>query len=714
MPSLLDDPEAYAFAAQIAEDRRRKLTNQQALNAILQGVGDLPYTLLGAPVEISTGLLRAGGMAQGEQAGGIDYFKRKATELGIRPPDSDNPTMRDMRMASEIAMGGVDPTRVARAGGAVAGAVAREAKPIIGDALENYMAKSGLAPRVAPEGGLLNAKPTAPVSPAGFYSATEQAALNLQRNKGQGQAFINDLMKAPDVKKDELEYMGLLGDFAKKPQTTKQELIDYIQANRTIMGEKRLGDQPTRWEGNTLFVDNEPVGSIRDTSAGFAWRTPDGKYEVLGGRMFDAVEKVEQRLGISVPEQATPKYGQYTLPGGENYREVLLTLPTKRELPSGYKVMQNPSTAPNAQKYIVVDKSGERYGSGNTESDALNKYFEYHTTDAYKSSHWDEPNVMAHLRLNDRVDVDGKKMTLIEEVQSDWHQAGREKGYNTGTSSRKATTAIRQDGFWEVRDQNGEFVSNIMDYTLPNANEATALEVANARIQANNATNVASSEMVPDAPMKDTWYQTALRKAVKDAIDQGSDRVGITTGARQAERYDLSKQVDGVFYTKNDDGTFNVSVAKGDKEVWADTSVKPEKLSDVIGKDLTKKIVDGSGADENGVKALRGLDLEVGGEGMKKYYDDIYPKYLEKFAKKYGSKVSDGSVPTERSRDASGIPSMYPQQEPVKYIEITPEMRKALGGKDKGVPLFGAGALPFGLLAADEEIKKDMQSLLGY
>jgi len=158
MPSLLDDPEAYAFAAQIAEDRRRKLTNQQALNAILQGVGDLPYTLLGAPVEISTGLLRAGGMAQGEQAGGIDYFKRKATELGIRPPDSDNPTMRDMRMGAEIAMGGVDPTRVARAGGAVAGAVAREAKPIIGDALENYMAKSGLAPRVAPEGGLLGGK----------------------------------------------------------------------------------------------------------------------------------------------------------------------------------------------------------------------------------------------------------------------------------------------------------------------------------------------------------------------------------------------------------------------------------------------------------------------------------------------------------------------------------------------------------------------------
>ena len=153
MPSLLDDPEAYAFSDLVSEDRRRKLNNQQALNAILQGVGDLPYSLLGAPVDIGTGLLRAAGYAQGEQIGGGDWIKRQATELGIRPPESTDPTMRDLRMASEIVSGAIDPTRVARAGGAVAGAVAREAKPIIGDALENYMARSGLAPRVVPESG---------------------------------------------------------------------------------------------------------------------------------------------------------------------------------------------------------------------------------------------------------------------------------------------------------------------------------------------------------------------------------------------------------------------------------------------------------------------------------------------------------------------------------------------------------------------------------
>jgi hypothetical protein len=33
------------------------------------------------------------------------------------------------------------------------------------------------------------------------------------------------------------------------------------------------------------------------------------------------------------------------------------------------------------------------------------------------------------MRVNDRVDADGKKVLFVEEVQSDWHQAGRKKGY---------------------------------------------------------------------------------------------------------------------------------------------------------------------------------------------------------------------------------------------------------------------------------------------
>ena len=577
------------------------------------------------------------------------------------------------------------------------------AKPMVGNAMEGYMARTGLAPRMMPESPAMPTTPTAPVSPAGFYSAAEQAALNLPRNKGTGQALLNDLMKGADVKKDELQATGVLDAFANRPQATKQELVDFLQANRIEVGQTVKSSQnpypyksAVEWQNAIFDAENNGNWDLADRIS-TAWEQYDG----------------------AVPSSKIPRYESYTLPGGENYREVLLTLPTKRELPSGYKVMPNPSTASNAQKYIVVDKSGERYGSGNTESDALNKYFEYHTPDAYKSSHWDEPNVMAHLRLNDRVDVDGKKMTMIEEVQSDWHQAGREKGYGPKMEDSVEAYYVTEDG-QRIQIGFGTTKEDAIKYIDPGWKHLVDIkyETQTRKI----------GEGVPDAPMKETWYQTALRKAVKDAIDSGSDRVGIPTGARQAERYDLSKQVDELLYKKNADGTYQLSAqARGRGNMIGD-AISEEKLSDYVGKDIAKSISENSGKTVNlggsgsvsqpkdEWKSMSGIDFKIGGEGMKKYYDEVYPKYLDKFAKKYGSKVSEGGV-AQAPKSASEVleftggqkyangqitwdelvelnPSLKNEfKEPVRYIDITPAMRKALGGKDKGVPLFQAAPL---------------------
>ena len=94
---------------------------------------------------------------------------------------------------------------------------------------------------VPPEQGLFQTKPQAPVSDIGFYSAAEQAALNLARNKGTGQSFLNDLMKAPDVKKEELAFTGLDDFLANKPNVTKQEIQDFIGQNKVAVNEVTLG-----------------------------------------------------------------------------------------------------------------------------------------------------------------------------------------------------------------------------------------------------------------------------------------------------------------------------------------------------------------------------------------------------------------------------------------------------------------------------------------
>ena len=920
---LLGDPEAAAFAPAFAKDKRRKPSNIDVLNAGIAGIGDLAYDAAGFPVDLSAGLMRALGFDVGQTVMGSDWLKSKATSAGIRPPESADPTLRDVRLGAEMMSGGIDPFATAKGIGMAGSAIAREAAPIVGRGLENYANKAGLNMNMLPpeaaakvmgqtkivdEAGLpelyyrgakskyeplssagVNAasksgdiglwmskspdlassytgsqglghvspaypdvrnplvidagknlwseipskavedvlgvklssptvttdqvariakdrgfdgvqfknvidvkggrmateasmQPTdvlvafnpkavrsalsdkaiagvarvpprpkapvqqavqkpmvmAPVSESGFYSAVEQAALNLEKTDGTGQGLLNELMKAPDVKKDEMDAIGLIDAFKDKPKTTKQELIDYIGQNKIELGSTVRQDYEVpkvnlqRLDadlGKTIKSPSEEMTdgvwdfSFKDPAIGEkisykAYRIPS--YNGMGGvRVPERVDLYDGR-GNLVDEFATvqdaqryvendaivtarheygptrPKFRDYALDDGKNYQETLLTLPSSAK-PMSY------------DDWLKSGRQGEWSSTGVQTS-----------RPDYISGHWEQPNVMAHVRTQDFVDADGKNMRVIEEVQSDWHQAGREKGYGNKLKERYSFNEL-PDGRIELLDE-GRLVSTSrnMDDAVQEAKAVDGYDYG-----------------VPDAPMKETWYQTALRKAVKDAIDAGQDRVGITTGARQAERYNLRKQVDGVFYTKNDDGTFNVSVAKNDKEVWADTSIKPEKLSDVIGKELTKKIVDGSGANENGVKALRGLELEIGGEGMKKYYDDVYPKYLEKFAKKYGATVKEVNVkvgdewpfPIEVSSDgnqywlygrdprADGVQRNLSKKfdnlgdaykardeiydgyhEPVRYIEITPEMRKAFGGKDKGVPLFQAAPLiPVGI-----------------
>ena len=74
--------------------------------------------------------------------------------------------------------------------------------------------------------------------------------------------------------------------------------------------------------------------------------------------------------------------------------------------------------------------------------------------------------------------------------------------------------------------------------------------------------------------------------------------------------------------------------------------------------------------------------LQIGGEGMKAFYDKVIKKHATKLAKKHGSKVEIKDVDT-----GSGTEQVWP-------MKITPEMKKAMAG---GVTLGGAAVLP-GLL----------------
>lgn len=191
---------------------------------------------------------------------------------------------------------------------------------------------------VPPEQGLFQAKPQAPVSDIGFYSAAEQAALNLARNKGTGQSFINDLMKAPDVKKEELAYTGLDDFLRDKPNVTKQEVQDFLANNRVDVQEVRLGEAAAEdpigiAKRKEIFDKYEPqIQALYKDMDSYRYDTPREVLQSTDNRLrkLQEMRDAEANAYYVIPESTPTRYQKYQLAGGENYREILLTLPQKK------------------------------------------------------------------------------------------------------------------------------------------------------------------------------------------------------------------------------------------------------------------------------------------------------------------------------------------------------------------------------------------------
>lgn len=499
-------------------------------------------------------------------------------------------------------------------------------------------------------------KALAPASDIGFYSPTEAAALNVQRKSGAGQAFLNDIMKGENVKSDEISGMGLDTFLKGRTSVTAAEVQDYIAQNKLGLGESVYGGKIT--EDPVGMAKRQEIFDAYNPAIRQAYADLNTSYN--HSEIYARIERLSKErdkkadAAYKMPEPRRTQFDQYAITGGENYREVVLTLPDPKD------AMMDQVRALGITKNkdsITINDILQRGGS-----DELAEGWQNASKNTYKSSHFDEPNVLAHLRMSDRV-TDGKKTLLVDEVQSDWHQEGREQGYAQPETARlKGEVVPDESGTYKVVWEDGTFSGG---YSAEGAAAKAAEGKSNAK------------KGVPDAPYKEDWYQLALRRAVKEAVDGGYDRVALPTGARVNERFDLSKQIDRIDYNKNDDGTYNMSAIKDGQEVFAKEGLDEKELSGIIGKDVAKKIVGDEGSSapkadrweaEDGdvpeFKSLSGLDLKIGGEGNKKYYDEIYPTYLKKFGKKYGSQSGMTTV------DAGGTP------EPLHYMDITPAMRK--------------------------------------
>ena len=358
-------------------------------------------------------------------------------------------------------------------------------------------------------------------------------------------------------------------------------------------------------------------------------------------------------------------FSEYTLPGGENYREVLLTLPQR--------------DVSNAElEALAVSRFGKEiedlsYSELNQITDARK---------GFTQGHFDEPNVLAHMRLNDRTGPNGEKILFVEEVQSDWHQQGRKRGYDT--PKRGYTAEEVEQMRQRVRDERNRIYAEYDAGQITRDQRNAALDNTQGIIEeANRAEGIYKQNRVPDAPLKKNWHEMAMRRVIRMASEEGYDSIAWTPGQLQADRYDLSKHIDALRVEKIRDGEkagqFLVAGRKGASTHSSfQRVVTEEELPNVIGKDLAAKVVKDAPKYPDGTE-YTGLDLKVGGEGMKGFYDKIIKNYAEKFGKKFGAKV--------------GVTKIGDGDE-VWSLPITKKMRDSV--MKKGVPLFGAGAIAAG------------------
>ena len=643
-----------------------------------------------------------------------------------------------------------------------------------------------------------------------FYSALDEAAPLIKRNSGTGQAFINDLKKV-GVKPAELRERGL-DKIATMPKITKEEFLAKIDENPAPQVEEKVLLEPTQRDIEARAHEMAYEDAMDELRAEGVNRhdAADEAAEMAEDRMSDYMEQATEELSMA---NDAPAHGDYTLKGGENYREILLKVPSFKG--------QNKLVELQAQlRRVDPELNSYRHKELTQQIEAL-KAEKAAMPEQFKglNAHFGgEPGILASIRVSDRimptytkaqaeeigqriaagmnvadhkylangamqqavnkglvtpkeaaqyadfrgfkgVDTTGarQKVLHVEEIQSDWHQQGKDQGYRTGREEQdyvdylkeletKAKNEAKADFISEgVGEERAEVLAGKMakrlaedprhltDYFGASA-EAKRMELHQARMDARKA--------IPDAPFKENWHELALKRMLNYAAEKGYDRVALTPGVEQANRYNLAKQINTVNYIPEEQRL----IAKNHegRVVLDKTYTKPEDLPEYIGKELTQKLLSTeptpqpyksaewhTEAKPTSMHVLTGQDIEIGGEGMRRFYDEKLPSYLNKYGQKYGVQVSPFDIETKPSegfqvrdttnaesrptrfmsatdaanwRSANNYPDTYviePQPAQTKQVhgfDITPEMRQEITGK--GLPLYQQIGIPTGGAAA--------------
>jgi len=534
---------------------------------------------------------------------------------------------------------------------------------------------------------------------------------------------VENFLKKNQVKPEEIEWLDLESLLKGKQKVTKEELQEWIQANKIDVQDVTFGQykedpkakkqlvklyekrsQELGWfVGQTIKIKIEGYeDEIRDkfkvkvvvitgegASIKITERLQDGKLNPIGyfnkdgykiynelvdklwyENRFKSLHKLEKEINeleskeAEMKERKDTEYESYQLPGEkEDYRELLLTLPKSE--------------------------------------------------DNFKTGHFKQPNILAHVRFNTRISPTGERILFIEELQSDWHKEGREKGYKKNLTELPEGYTVKK---WEVsRDEkmfekanfsdrvNDNFSKTKNRYQVKNPSGGSAGGVFTTEESAiKNALGNLNANKVPNAPFKGNgWIELIMKRMLRHASDNNFDRIAWTTSNQQIDRWrnDLRQNVDqiqwqkhnsDVYYASTDTFVYDNVIINGLKKnenvfnrtipIEGETTINGQRvtLEGLLGKQMATQIRNSN--KRTGI--IEGDDLTIGGQGFKVVYDFAISKILNKMGKKFGAKVDQVTLQTKQVEgfESAGFAGKYQPS-----IKITRKMKEfAL----KGQPTF--------------------------
>jgi hypothetical protein len=364
----------------------------------------------------------------------------------------------------------------------------------------------------------------------GFYSKALEETQKLKQEKGTGQQFKQMLLKS-GVKQEEIDWLGL-EDVFKEKKVTKDDIVKHINDNRIKLREVVATGQSEvsmDFGEGVKLTPEETYGDnyIDERASELMDKVDTSQNEVFGATLDydDAVKMAEEEYyNNPVMKYVDSKTG-YTITGNDDI---------------GYQIFESESESNLWENAFATSGGRKRYDMRRDESGDLDIYsldeaevqarglaenqgdismqgdtrwsdYVEPDGDNYQELRFqldddevkftegvhfsDDENNLFHIRTTDRY-YKGEQVLYVEELQSDWGQTGRDRGFKPEKKEEKIL------------------------------NDKVQLELSPYLV-----------ERSPFVTSTDKWTQLAIKRLLSKAIDEGYDYVSFSPGDVQYERW---------------------------------------------------------------------------------------------------------------------------------------------------------------------------------